>query len=937
MKKLTLLILQLAALTLTGHAAWYVDRAALPGGDGKSWETAWTNCNDIRWTSVSAGHTIYFSGGPAGSAKYYGQFKPGKSGTYNSRITVRPSRDEGHNGKVILNSVSLNSKDYITFDGALDDNYPIPSNTFDMWQITNNIGLFVTNNSWNGVYGTRFGGITLKWMQIGPVGNPAAVGDESSAGSGVILNSPTLLTNSEIAYCYINHVTVDGFNNNGVSGGNHGDWDAVRIHHNVIHTFGDDGFQCGTSGFTIHNNIIGQRWLGSSVGHPDNIQQTFIARGKLRVYNNILYNTWNAWKYSTLGASGGGFIGEVQFYGNLCYMERNWPGVSTMNYGVHHAAWGNFGNVASTTMQNVFFINNTLYYAPSEGLVPFYRSYKSGHVLHKLNLTNVICGNNLVLDCSTPPWDGGALSVEGPGWTQPTSTNGTHYSPESCLVEYNCVAGINPKIRYGPQTWANGEAMSAAIPGLTNWSRMPKLESTNTYDFRIAAGDTSLTDTGKDYSYLIEQYGMVGLNVDLWGNPRGQNGAWDVGANEFTPASAPDTNLVVHITFDDDLSDGIADDSSGYNNHGFRFGREGTMTNWPTVAIVTNNGVVGQGAYFEYWNDGYGEYGRSGDYVGLTTLNAGNVSQATVMLWARYAPARSGSWVSDHNATLIDNGRYQTPGSWRIGRENFWSGAQFNNRTKLTLWTNTTVNRLQLSFGDPGDSAGATDAMRHYAWVFDNGTNRIYRNGALVSEAVTSQKTIQLNAVSHWIGIGAWPHHGSSSRDPYLTSPEHPEFDEYPNTFWFRGWMDDIRIYTRALSGAEIAQIAGTGGVAPDIGSATMPFSATNGTTATWSVTLAAGTLPVTYTLTRSGVQVFSTNVNALAASFTKTVTYGDTGTYQWTVGSQYGADTSASYPFTVYPEPGGEPEPEPPPAGSGRVRGKPWRGTGSFRAAAAH
>ena len=71
-------------------------------GNGQSWATAWNKLSNINYASISAGDTVYVSGGSVSQA-YSERWiisKGGNSAT--NRITYRNGVDAGHNGTVII-------------------------------------------------------------------------------------------------------------------------------------------------------------------------------------------------------------------------------------------------------------------------------------------------------------------------------------------------------------------------------------------------------------------------------------------------------------------------------------------------------------------------------------------------------------------------------------------------------------------------------------------------------------------------------------------------------------------------------------------------------------------------------------------------------------------------------------------------------------------
>ena len=473
--------------------------------------------------------------------------------------------------------------------------------------------------------------------------------------------------------------------------------------------------------------------------------------------------------------------------------------------------------------------------------------------IHDVIATNVVVKNNLVYDGG---YSGGSpVAIQGPSITDyynsdPTIKEGFHYTTNEVIVSKNVTAGSNKGTEYMGSNYVNAASFNAAWP-FTHYDTSPSFTSTNDSDFTLTSEDTTAKDRGDDLTSLTNK--LTGLGTDLYGNHRGSDGLWDIGANEFTSPG-----LVLMYNFQTAFTSGTISDVSGLGNDGLRRGRCGQTTNWPVAVTVTNGYTESTGGSFNYYYDSYGTYGRSGDYIAVTNLNGGtSLANFTVMLWAKYGQATDAgglpaSWTTDHNATLIDNGQYLTAGSWRLGRENFWSGASYNNQTKWTVFNGATESqRLQLSFFDEGDAYGETSEMKHYAVTFDSGTSRLYLNGVEVTNKTHAQTTLKLDTTTHWLGIGGWPHHGSTSRDSWLTSDLCPSYDEYPNTFWFKGEMDNVRIYTNTLTGSQVLAIynAERGYAAPP------PVSQANVTYASLGMIVPAGWTPPVPPLMQEGFE----------------------------------------------------------------------------------
>lgn len=290
-------------------------------------------------------------------------------------------------------------------------------------------------------------------------------------------------------------------------------------------------------------------------------------------------------------------------------------------------------------------------------------------------------------------------------------------------------------------------------------------------------------------------------------------------------AAAP--NLLVWYNFEDDFADGKIDDVSGNNRHAWRFGRGGT--NYLTRVSVTNspglrtNGFCGMSRWY---NDGWGIYGRSGDYAGVVT-NLGsmtNMTAATISLWARYFPATdidpSYTQLNDQNATILSTGHAAGfNGSWSFGR--FYSS-----ETEFTVITNDATGTkiyFEAKFKDPSTSGkGNTTNWHHYAVVCDGTQATLYFDGLYCTNKPMTQplKIHAFGNIKRWIGVGVDTHAGTPEMEDEVG-------EDYPNHAWFNGLVDDIRIYDGPMDSNQMFAVFQSSDIIPvDPGQTTNRVSA---------------------------------------------------------------------------------------------------------------
>ncbi|GIW68366.1 MAG: hypothetical protein KatS3mg099_314 [Candidatus Parcubacteria bacterium] len=220
------------------------------------------------------------------------------------------------------------------------------------------------------------------------------------------------------------------------------------------------------------------------------------------------------------------------------------------------------------------------------------------------------------------------------------------------------------------------------------------------------------------------------------------------------------TNLVAHWTMDGadiDLSQNSAEirDISGYN-HG----------DWRNHASTTAPGMLGQGIEL----DGVNDYINAGNDTSLNFTGA-----FTVAAWVRTTvPQQNANIVAKHRSDYMY-------GPWRLQTDAGLQGTQF----KMTIGNSS--NQEWNAMGP--DLASNDGRWVHVVGVFRPSTAvELWVDGNLEAQN-TSGIPSSIPTVTNPLIIGARHTAGGS-------------IDEY-----FAGYLDDVRIYNRALSAAEIQEL----------------------------------------------------------------------------------------------------------------------------------
>lgn len=245
----------------------------------------------------------------------------------------------------------------------------------------------------------------------------------------------------------------------------------------------------------------------------------------------------------------------------------------------------------------------------------------------------------------------------------------------------------------------------------------------------------------------------------------------------------PDPSLVLHLSFENDFSNRLIIDSSGYNNHALQF----SPSNWP---FITKGPDGSQAAGYSPRHPLPGTQYTQGDYAGIPASPVlDSLSNGTVLAWCHYAAE------SYHNSTIIDAASYGIESAtWLLGRS-----YTYDTRFSIGIGNGTNKYCDALVFPDTINPYVTYDTggWHHYGVTWD-GTNIVgYFDGRPFQTNSQGHYLALRMGKAQWLAIGCKVHQGT---------PQWGD-DLYPNSGWMTGEIDDVRIYNRALSPAEIFNI----------------------------------------------------------------------------------------------------------------------------------
>lgn len=359
--------------------SWYVDSRATGSKSGTSWADAWTNVDQI--SGVSAGDTVYISGGPAGSSRTYAlgaDWHP-VNGTGAGVITYQIGQDASHNGTAIF-SVGANSWvsgaiSYVKLSGDAGDG-------------AQHFQVSTTNN------GTVVDASNSISLRVSYVKVPTSPGSFAYFNGGdlieidhIYFNKSLGASTSDDRIIYFGVGTVSAFDRN-------------LIHHCEFYAprsgdgDGDDFVQSGNNGISVYNNkFVGVAVTSYPRGqHQDGWQP--LAGDHYKFYNNFCQDIAN---YACFGDAYYGNLSYFYVYNNIVVLTdptlQNGNAPQGIAIGPDGGAFANLGHQPS--FDHIIIANN---------LIDGYQN-KSGISLwnpttHPTTFSNCVVDNNIDVNTS---------------------------------------------------------------------------------------------------------------------------------------------------------------------------------------------------------------------------------------------------------------------------------------------------------------------------------------------------------------------------------------------------------------------------------------------------------------------------------------------------------------------------------------------------------
>jgi hypothetical protein len=368
------LLLMFAAAPVAFSANWYVHKGASGSNSGTDWTNAWTDFNNINFSSVACGDTIWVAGG----TPYTGSMTVSKSCTSGAPLLIRrvlstdsvPVAAAGWNSsfdsQVVNNNggVTMGGGAYYTIDGRVGDaasgvpygmqwNYTSPTTAFgntsssiDHITITyiEIYGPLCVTNNGNGSYGSgTCSGLT--WgFNLNQGVNTNIMIDHSWLHRWAEVIRPYQTTGLTVQYSYIGDSAYTPSDHNDCMYASD-PFTNLIFRYNHVYSCSNEGLWFDNNGVVnayIYDNIFyhSAGWL---IGWPRCGSQSTC--GPVYVYNNVFESdgTWGEQTNGWIGAAGAALNASSDIANNIFYnASSNGSSTSIAQVGNYNGASNNY-------------------------------------------------------------------------------------------------------------------------------------------------------------------------------------------------------------------------------------------------------------------------------------------------------------------------------------------------------------------------------------------------------------------------------------------------------------------------------------------------------------------------------------------------------------------------------------------------------------------
>jgi hypothetical protein len=369
-------------------------------------------------------------------------------------------------------------------------------------------------------------------------------GTTSSLISNLRASSDIEIKNFTLGPVYVRSKTTaqEGMSTNGILF-SQGEWNDVRIHHNVIFSAGKLivlGFRDNLVGnhhaFTFHHNDLSDHcWaIGMGVFTGGSASSTIT---NIQVYDNKM-GGWENWAPNVTNCHGNG----TMLYNFNSSTPRGTIADSTSKFYNNFIEGDHSGGLAASSPSgflscqdncvDLYVFNNVLHSTcglspPSRSCAGFmYFNGPGGGGQHIFNNTIIASGGS----CTVMMGMTSNVTIKNNIYQGCVPIEIRPNAPTSATTDYNNGFNVPPGVWMGYNTEGNGQQVTLENYRTTYLQELHTITTNPSLDgtYRLRSGSAAI-GAGTNLTSL----GIAALNFDVSGRPRPTSGAWDMGAFQF--------------------------------------------------------------------------------------------------------------------------------------------------------------------------------------------------------------------------------------------------------------------------------------------------------------------------------------------------------------------------------------------------------------------